>query len=93
MLSDWAFRSFRLERLELVTLLGNVASERVAEKAGYVMAEEMHDYVHPAKPDQPFRAKRWVRTSDAGAERREANQSRLGRRARRRGPASLGPTG
>src|SRR5438105_116968 len=52
MLSDWALRSFRLERLELVTLLGNVASERVAEKAGYVMAEEMHDYVHPAKPGQ-----------------------------------------
>lgn len=63
-LSGWAFRSLRLDRLELVTLLGNVPSERVAEKAGFEMVEEMTDYVHPAKPDARFRAKRWVKASD-----------------------------
>jgi RimJ/RimL family protein N-acetyltransferase len=63
MLSEWAEGSFSLKRLELVTKLGNVASERVAARAGYALAEEMSEYEHPESPGQTFPARRWVRTS------------------------------
>jgi RimJ/RimL family protein N-acetyltransferase len=35
LVAEWAFRSLGLRRLELVTLPGNEASQRVAEKAGF----------------------------------------------------------
>jgi RimJ/RimL family protein N-acetyltransferase len=35
LVADWAFRSLGLRRLELFTLPGNHASQRVAEKAGF----------------------------------------------------------
>jgi RimJ/RimL family protein N-acetyltransferase len=35
LVAEWAFRTLGLRRLELVTLPGNEASQRVAEKAGF----------------------------------------------------------
>jgi hypothetical protein len=35
LVAEWAFRTLRLRRLELVTLPGNEASQRVDEKAGF----------------------------------------------------------
>jgi RimJ/RimL family protein N-acetyltransferase len=35
LMSRWAFEQFSLERIQLHTLPGNVASERVAERAGF----------------------------------------------------------
>lgn len=36
LLSDWGLRELGLERIELQPFAGNVASQRVAERAGYV---------------------------------------------------------
>ncbi len=56
----WAFQTLNLEALGLVTMIGNVASERVAQKGGFVMVEEISDYRHPFAPDRLFHVKRWT---------------------------------
>jgi RimJ/RimL family protein N-acetyltransferase len=45
-----------------MTLLGNVASERVAEKAGFVLLGMVEDYAPPGALDPEARhdVKRWV---------------------------------
>jgi RimJ/RimL family protein N-acetyltransferase len=58
---NWAFRSLSLTSVGLVTMIGNVASEGVAEKAGFRMVEEITDYRHPFGPDRLYRVKRWTR--------------------------------
>jgi RimJ/RimL family protein N-acetyltransferase len=66
--SKWAFGVLNPPGLFLETLDGNVASERVAEKAGYVFTEyKSEDYTRPASRGTPetLRVKQWVlRPSD-----------------------------
>ncbi len=57
---NWAFQTVSLVAVGLVTMIGNVASERVAEKAGFRMVEELSDYRHPFGPDRRYRVKRWT---------------------------------
>jgi RimJ/RimL family protein N-acetyltransferase len=56
---QWAFESLDLMALGLVTMVGNVASERVAEKGGFLLIEEVSDYVHPLAPKRRLHVKRW----------------------------------
>jgi RimJ/RimL family protein N-acetyltransferase len=65
LVTAWAFRELSLESLYLFTLIGNIASERVADKGGYRVIEELTDYRHPRDPAQSFHAKRWVRVAKA----------------------------
>jgi RimJ/RimL family protein N-acetyltransferase len=44
LLSTWALRELELGRLELMTFPGNTASERVAEKAGFVREGLLRQY-------------------------------------------------
>ena len=59
-LTRWGFDSLGLDELTLVTMLGNVASERVAEKAGYLCASERAEYRPPRNPEQTYSVKEWV---------------------------------
>ena len=43
LLSDWALDALELGYLQLFTMEGNVASERVAAKAGFHLIEVIHD--------------------------------------------------
>lgn len=65
MLTEWSFSDLGLEQLDLVTLVGNVASERVAQKAGFEFVEELPGYVHPNAPDERG-AKHWMKRRPAG---------------------------
>ena len=57
----WAFEELELEQLHLETLLGNVASERVAQKGGFTFVEESYDVRVPSRMDRTFDLKRWRR--------------------------------
>ncbi len=67
--TDWAFTRFGLEALDLLTKLGNAASERVAEKAGYRYLSIVTDVPAALDPHQRFDAKRWVATIPGAAVR------------------------
>jgi RimJ/RimL family protein N-acetyltransferase len=61
--SKWAIDVLDPRELYLETLEGNVASERVAEKAGYVFAGyRSEDFTRPASRGTPetLRVKEWV---------------------------------
>ncbi len=61
--SEWAREALHPREFFLETLDGNVASERVAEKAGYVFAEyRSGDFTRPASRGTPetLRVKKWV---------------------------------
>jgi RimJ/RimL family protein N-acetyltransferase len=61
--SRWAIDVLDPRELYLETLEGNVASERVAEKAGYVFAEyRSENFTRPASRGTPetVRVKEWV---------------------------------
>jgi RimJ/RimL family protein N-acetyltransferase len=61
--SKWTFDVLNSPELFLETLDGNVASERVAEKAGYVFGGyKSEDYTRPASRGTPetLRVKSWV---------------------------------
>jgi RimJ/RimL family protein N-acetyltransferase len=61
--SKWAFDVLEPPEIFLETLEGNRASERVAEKAGYVFDEyRSNDYTRPESRGQPevLRVKGWV---------------------------------
>jgi RimJ/RimL family protein N-acetyltransferase len=60
MLCEWGFQTLDLAAVVLHTLIGNGASERVAQKAGFIKTDVMSDYRHPATPDVSFRATRWA---------------------------------
>ncbi|HTT86015.1 MAG TPA: GNAT family N-acetyltransferase [Acidimicrobiales bacterium] len=55
----WALQTVGLAMVELVTMIGNVASERVAQKAGFAPVGEIADYEHPADPHRRFHVQRW----------------------------------
>ena len=56
--SQWALETVGLVTVDLVTMLGNVASERVAQKAGFQLVGEIADY--GLGPEQRYHVKRWV---------------------------------
>jgi len=57
----WAFQALGLTTLKLETMLGNVASERVAAKAGFQMVGVQKGWPHPIVPDMAFDVKHWVK--------------------------------
>jgi RimJ/RimL family protein N-acetyltransferase len=58
----WGFDILGLHEVSLMTLPGNVASERVAEKAGFVAAGMLQNYAPPRALDPGARHEvtRWV---------------------------------
>jgi RimJ/RimL family protein N-acetyltransferase len=58
--TTWALETIGLVTVELDTMIGNVASERVAEKAGFHLVDEISDYEHPTATGQRFHVKRWA---------------------------------
>jgi RimJ/RimL family protein N-acetyltransferase len=62
---DWGFEHLDLHRMELVTKQGNVASERVAAKAGFERSGKIDRYKPPRAldPDARYEVTRWVRRS------------------------------
>ena len=65
--TGWAFETLNLRTVELVTMMGNVASERVTTHAGFRVVEEIPDYQHPFDPDRRHHVKRWQRRESSGA--------------------------
>jgi RimJ/RimL family protein N-acetyltransferase len=59
----WGLVVLGLEAVQLVTIIGNVASERVAEKAGFHLVGTSDDYqvAGALDPDARYSVKRWVR--------------------------------
>jgi RimJ/RimL family protein N-acetyltransferase len=64
--TTWALETFGLVAVELVTMVGNVASERVSEKAGFEMVGELQDYEHPIGPEHRYHVRRWLLRSGNG---------------------------
>jgi RimJ/RimL family protein N-acetyltransferase len=60
--TGWAFDEVGIAHVELTTKIGNVASERVAEKAGFQMVEILDDYEYPRAGGARFEVKYWRRT-------------------------------
>jgi RimJ/RimL family protein N-acetyltransferase len=60
-ITHWGFDTLELESINLATMLGNVASERVAEKAGFSFVGETSDYSPRRNPDRTYSVKQWVR--------------------------------
>jgi RimJ/RimL family protein N-acetyltransferase len=60
LVTDRAFQHVRLQVVELQTMIGNRASERVAEKAGFDLIEIASDAAHPIADGQHFNVKRWA---------------------------------
>jgi RimJ/RimL family protein N-acetyltransferase len=61
--SEWVFDALEPRELYLETLEGNVASERVAAKAGYAFSEfRSEDYIRSASRGTPgrVRVKHWI---------------------------------
>lgn len=61
LVTQWAFDVLELDELSLETVIGNVASERVATKAGYEFVGEAYDVVVPVRPDRTFDIRKWRR--------------------------------
>ncbi len=62
---DWGFETAELRLIELVTKIGNAASERVAEKAEFRVSGTIDRY-KPARaldPDALYEVKHWIRRS------------------------------
>jgi RimJ/RimL family protein N-acetyltransferase len=60
--STWGFNVLGLWTIELMTMTGNGASERVAERAGFEFQELVADYKAPRGLDEEkvYEVKRWV---------------------------------
>jgi RimJ/RimL family protein N-acetyltransferase len=59
---SWGFESVGIESVDLMTVVGNVASERVAAKAGFVLVDTIEDHVlvRSLDPDARYDLKHWV---------------------------------
>jgi RimJ/RimL family protein N-acetyltransferase len=64
LITDWAFTQVDVRTIDLVTMIGNVASERVAQKAGYVLVTQEAAYSHPGTFGRAFEVKRWTKGMD-----------------------------
>ncbi len=60
-ISQWGFDTLGLESLNLATMIGNVASERVAEKAGFSFISETSDFRPRPNAERTYSVKQWVR--------------------------------
>jgi RimJ/RimL family protein N-acetyltransferase len=61
LLSDWGAKVAGLKRMRLVTLMGNTASERVAQRAGFDRVGEVTDYRSERRPDVSSHVTVWQR--------------------------------
>jgi RimJ/RimL family protein N-acetyltransferase len=64
----WGFGSLGIDTVHLMTLPGNLASERVAEKAGFERVGTLDDY-KPSRaidPEARYRVNRWILRGDPG---------------------------
>ena len=66
-ITDWGFETLGIESITLATMLGNVASERVAQKAGYALVGERSDYKPPRNPESVYSVKEWERRHTSGS--------------------------
>jgi RimJ/RimL family protein N-acetyltransferase len=66
-ITDWGFETLGTELITLATMLGNVASERVAQKAGYALIGERSDYRPPRNPEPIYSVKEWERRHLSGS--------------------------
>jgi RimJ/RimL family protein N-acetyltransferase len=57
--TSWALATLGFAAVELVTMVGNEASEGVAQKAGFSVVEETPNYEHPSAPGRFYQVKRW----------------------------------
>jgi RimJ/RimL family protein N-acetyltransferase len=62
LLCGWAFDVVNLDVIELMTVIGNLASERVAEKAGFELSGTIDDYAprRASDPGSAYQVRRWV---------------------------------
>jgi RimJ/RimL family protein N-acetyltransferase len=60
LVTEWGFGTLGLKSVSLATMLGNVASERVAQKAGYVLDGENSDFRPLRNPQRTYRVKQWI---------------------------------
>jgi RimJ/RimL family protein N-acetyltransferase len=65
-ITSWAFDTLGHDAIRLATMLGNVASERVAQKAGFAFIGETSDYRPPRNPGNVYRVKQWERRNPSG---------------------------
>lgn len=65
-ITDWGFETLGIELITLATMLGNVASERVAQKAGYTFVGETSDHRPPRNPETVYSVKEWERRHPSG---------------------------
>jgi len=61
LVTQWGFDTLGLKSVSLATMLGNVASERVAEKAGFSFIGEISDFRPLRNPERTYSVKNWVR--------------------------------
>lgn len=61
LVSSWALDHQHLDQVELIIRRGNDASEGVARNVGFIVVEEMDDYV-PTSGSAPIAARRWELT-------------------------------
>ena len=66
LLCQWAFGTVNLGAIELMTVVGNVASERVAENAGFELSGTIDDYAPRGAldPGSTYQVRRWILKSD-----------------------------
>ena len=67
-IADWGFDTLGIGLITLATMLGNVASERVAQKAGFAFIGEVSDYRPPTNPESVYSVRRWERRNPSGTE-------------------------
>jgi RimJ/RimL family protein N-acetyltransferase len=65
-ITNWGFGRLDIESITLATMLGNVASERVAQKAGFTLTGETSDYRPPRNPERTYSVRKWERKNPSG---------------------------
>ena len=60
LVSQWGVRALGLERISLFAATGNAASQRVAERAGYVRDAVLRAYMRGKEGQQDMIAYRWL---------------------------------
>ena len=69
LVSLWAFTALPADRLRLVTMLGNVGSERVAKNGGFTMFGQLDDWAPRSDPASTRQVKVWERAAAAPGKR------------------------
>lgn len=62
LLCEWGVNVARLQRVRLVTLIGNTPSERVAMKSGFTRVGEVLDYRSERRPDSSSHVTVWQKS-------------------------------